>query len=131
MYTYEGSIVNVVDGDTYDIEIDCGFSIFVKHRFRLSGIDTPETWRPKSEAERKHGEQALKFVEDITKGQLVTVTTYKLGIYGRYEADIAVNGQDLGTLLREAGLIKLDDYTIPAILDPIVLNPILKDKDII
>ena len=42
MYTYNCKILNVVDGDTLDIELDLGFTIRIKERVRLLGIDAPE-----------------------------------------------------------------------------------------
>lgn len=111
MYTYKGIITKVVDGDTFDISVDCGFSITINHRFRLNRVDTPETWRPKSEAERIHGEKATLFVKKLILNKQVTIISHKLGIYGRYEADIIIDGKDLGTLLEQNGLVKLDDYT--------------------
>jgi len=42
MYEYNAVITNVVDGDTFDMEIDLGFHVKVKERVRLLGIDTPE-----------------------------------------------------------------------------------------
>ena len=50
MYTYNCKILNVVDGDTIDIEIDLGFHIKVKERVRLLGVDTPEVFGPNAEA---------------------------------------------------------------------------------
>ena len=43
-YTYNCKIVKVIDGDTVDIDIDLGFSVWLhKQRIRLYGIDTPES----------------------------------------------------------------------------------------
>jgi len=43
MYEYKiKEIVKVIDGDTVDILIDLGFSVYHKERVRLSGIDTFE-----------------------------------------------------------------------------------------
>ncbi len=42
MYNYNAKITNVVDGDTFDFEIDLGFGITYKNRLRLYGVDTPE-----------------------------------------------------------------------------------------
>jgi len=42
LYEYNAKIVDVVDGDTFDLEVDLGFKIFHKVRVRLLGIDTPE-----------------------------------------------------------------------------------------
>ena len=44
MHEYQiKEVIKVVDGDTIDIVIDLGFSIFTKQRIRLAGIDTPES----------------------------------------------------------------------------------------
>lgn len=42
MYEYKAIIVNVVDGDTFDMNIDLGFNIHIHERVRLLNIDTPE-----------------------------------------------------------------------------------------
>ena len=110
MYTYNAFVNRVVDGDTYDVQIDLGFELTYGSakkgvRLRLRGVDTPETWRPKTEAEREHGERATRFVKALMEQQFVQVQSYKLGIYGRYEADVSVfdpeldQWLDLGQLL--------------------------------
>ena len=42
MYQYKAIITNVVDGDTFDMDIDLGFNIHIHERVRLLDIDTPE-----------------------------------------------------------------------------------------
>ena len=42
MYEYKAVITNVVDGDTFDMDIDLGFHIHIHERVRLLGVDTPE-----------------------------------------------------------------------------------------
>lgn len=37
-----GRALKIVDGDTLDMELDIGFYLTFKSRFRLLGIDTPE-----------------------------------------------------------------------------------------
>ena len=49
MYQYKAKLVRVVDGDTVDAMIDCGFSTFKKERIRLYGIAAPES-RTRSKA---------------------------------------------------------------------------------
>lgn len=116
MYIYNAFVDRVVDGDTYDVQIDLGFNMFMKSvRLRLRGVDTPETWRPTTEAEREHGERATKFVKELIEGEFVKIKSYKLGIYGRYEADVFVedeqgNSIDLGQLLTDNDFVKLDSY---------------------
>lgn len=43
MYDYNATITNVVDGDTYDVNIDLGFHIHIHERIRILDLDTPET----------------------------------------------------------------------------------------
>ena len=42
MYEYSCKVLRVVDGDTADVLISCGFDIYHKCRIRLYGVDTPE-----------------------------------------------------------------------------------------
>ena len=42
MYQYKATITNVVDGDTFDMDIDLGFNIHIHERVRLLDVDTPE-----------------------------------------------------------------------------------------
>lgn len=112
MYEYKAFLKRVVDGDTYDLIIDVGFSILIEHRFRLKGVDTPETWRPKTEAERVHGEAATVFVtKELTNKELI-VSSSKLGIYGRYECDIMYDSKDLAEELKKSGFEKKDSYDV-------------------
>ena len=62
MYKYKAYVINIVDGDTFDAVVDLGFTVSVEQRFRLKDVDTPETWRPKTETERIHGQKAKDFV---------------------------------------------------------------------
>ena len=41
-YIYNARLIRVVDGDTADAWIDCGFNISVKKRIRFMGVDTWE-----------------------------------------------------------------------------------------
>lgn len=60
MYTYNCKILNVVDGDTIDIELDLGFTIRVKERVRLLGIDTPEVFGKDAEPAGQTASQFTK-----------------------------------------------------------------------
>jgi endonuclease YncB( thermonuclease family) len=42
IHIYQAQIVEVIDGDTFDLMIDLGFNNFTKQRMRLYGIDAPE-----------------------------------------------------------------------------------------
>jgi len=62
MYEYKCEVTRVVDGDTIDVIIDCGFSILHKTRVRLYGIDTPES-RTRDKDEKVRGKMAAKFLQ--------------------------------------------------------------------
>ena len=42
IHIYQATIIQVVDGDTFDLMIDQGFGNFTQQRMRLYGIDAPE-----------------------------------------------------------------------------------------
>lgn len=42
IHIYQAKIIEVIDGDTFDLMIDLGFNNFTKQRMRLYGIDAPE-----------------------------------------------------------------------------------------
>lgn len=111
MYKYKAFVTRVVDGDTFDAIVELGYNITTKQRFRLKGIDTPETWRPNSKKEKEHGEEATTFTTDTILNTNVTLTSVKTSTYGRYEANIELeNGKDLCALLKENGFDKLESY---------------------
>ena len=111
MYEYKATITKVVDGDTYDATIDLGFKTFTKQRLRLKGVDTPETWRPKTEEEREHGEKATEFVRSLILNKEVNLTSVKSAVYGRWEAYVTIpSGEDLGKLIIENGFAVLKTY---------------------
>lgn len=114
-YKYKGFVERVVDGDTFDIRIELGFYTTTTQRIRLADVDTPETYRPKTEAERIHGQKATDFVQSVIEGQQVCIESIQRGKY-RFVATVAYLDShtgmwmDLGTKLKELGLVKLDHY---------------------
>ena len=55
------ALVKVVDGDTLDLDLDLGFSLVLRQRVRLCGLDTPEI-RSKDPAEKARGQESQAFV---------------------------------------------------------------------
>lgn len=111
-YIYNARVTRVVDGDTFDATVDLGFKVSTIQRFRLEGVDTPETWRPMSEAEYQHGLKATALVESLIQGKTITIKTFKeMGPYNRYSAIVTLSdGRDLAQILIEAGMSKLPSY---------------------
>ena len=108
MFEYKAKILRIVDGDTMDVDIDCGFNIHFKERIRLLGVNTPETYGVKKESEEyKAGILAKEFVVNLCPvGAEVVIKTQKdkKGKYGRYIAEIILdNGENLNALLIAEG----------------------------
>lgn len=121
-FTYHAKPIRVIDGDTFEAEIDLGFGIRKVDKFRLAGIDTPEIFGKGSSAEKQHGQAAKQFVESLffrdAGGDLkfpvpLTIHTIrdKAGKYGRFLAVVFLeDGSNLAELLEENGFKKRDDY---------------------
>jgi len=111
MYQYAATVKRIIDGDTYELEVDLGFGIIKTDKFRLLGIDTPETWRPSCDNEELHGQQARYFVHDAIMDKLIYIETSKTGKYGRYLCNVTYDGdKDLCEELKKAGFEKLESY---------------------
>lgn len=101
MFVYQAEITRVVDGDTVDAIVDLGFSIKFKERFRLSGINAPET-RTRDKKEKAAGQRATAFLKQAlgwipgyggeTAHRSVIIHTQKdaKGKYGRYIAELVL-----------------------------------------
>jgi micrococcal nuclease len=82
------SVARVVDGDTLDLDLDLGFSITLRQRVRLIGIDAPEM-RTRDAAEKTRGlATAAHVVGWFERPGQVLVTTTKDDKYGRMLADL-------------------------------------------
>ena len=92
MYEYRATLRRIVDGDTVDVDIDCGFDIVLTNqRIRLYGIDTPES-RTRDLEEKKCGKLAAQYIADhIQEGTTFTLRT-RLDGKGKY-------GRILGELI--------------------------------
>ena len=99
MYNYRCVILRVIDGDTVDVDIDLGFSVWLKNqRVRLAGIDTPES-RTQDLAEKAHGLAAKSRLSEL------------LPQGGKFEIATTINKND-SDLHEKFGRI-LGDFIIP------------------
>jgi len=119
MYEYKAKMLYIVDGDTYDVEVQLGFFITHQIRIRLKDLDTAEIYRPENDAELKHGQEARDFIRAlVARNPEIVVRTYKHkgSTFGRFVADITIEDErgvkkDLKTLLAERGFAKLESYS--------------------
>lgn len=72
---YDVVVINVVDGDTVDVDIDLGFGITLRdERVRIMGIDTEES-RTSDKVEDLFGETAKTRVKELMKDGAKLITT--------------------------------------------------------
>ncbi len=108
-YVYRAELERVVDGDTVDMLVDCGFSIYTGQRLRLYGINTPEI----RGAERPAGLAAKEYVINrFSEAEDVVIRTIrdKKGKYGRYLAVIYLDGVNLNEELVREGHAERKEY---------------------
>lgn len=112
LFTYRGIVKRVVDADTVDAQLDLGFGILMNQRFRIADYDAPETYRPKSLAEKEHGKAATERAVELLMGRLLIFKSTKVpGIYGRYGASITLpEGDDYAEKMISEGFAKKENY---------------------
>lgn len=105
MWKYRASLRRVVDGDTYDMQVDLGFYTYRHLRIRLLRVDTHEIFgQPKESEEYKRGMEEKQFVEDWFEQQdNVTIRTEMdgQGKYGRWLAEVHGDDECLNDRLLE------------------------------
>jgi len=104
------TIVNVIDGDTFDIDIPDGR--YERTRIRLLGIDTPET-EGKQTSVMYFGPEAAEFTKKLALGKTVTVyldlPNPTRGKYGRLLAYVKLSdGGFLNEVLLTEGYAYVD-----------------------
>jgi endonuclease YncB( thermonuclease family) len=99
MYEYAGTVRAVVDGDTIDVDLDLGCSVFIRTRLRLRHINAPEHGTPEGDAATEY----LKYL--LPKSCAVVVTTHKdqKEKFGRYLADVVRGQTDINARMVEKG----------------------------
>jgi len=100
-YIYRAALVRVIDGDTYELQVDLGMRVNTRALIRLHGFYAPEA---RTEAGRFATTQATAL---LTEAQAIVVQTYKdVQTFQRWVADVYIDGRLLAERLREAGVIE-------------------------
>lgn len=77
-YVFKATVLDVVDGDTLVVDVDCGFEIKKKERIRLAGIDCPDI-------STDEGREAAEYVRNqLARVPFVMLRTTKVDINGRF-----------------------------------------------
>ena len=85
MHEYKATVDRVVAGDTVDFIVDLGFSVQMKIRGRLAGVNTPERGHADFKIATDKCRTLLEKAKDSFpyEGQVV-IKTEKTGKYGRW-----------------------------------------------
>lgn len=82
------TVIRVIDGDTFEAEIDLGFKISATVKVRLAEVDAPEI-------NTGAGISAASFLSSLLPaGRLVQVMSHRLDQYGRSEATVLLSSPD-------------------------------------
>ena len=90
LFFYRAKVLRVVDGDTIDAEVDLGFNIKLKQRFRFAGINAYEI-------NTELGKKAKEYVEKrfAENNNECIIKSEKQGKYGRWLAWIWLKDSDI------------------------------------
>lgn len=105
MYEYRATITRVIDGDTVEADVDLGFHTYRSERFRLYGINAPETKGDTREAGRLATQHLIDLLSSHAPTNRVTIQTKrdKQEKYGRYLAVLIANGVNINQRMVEDG----------------------------
>ena len=118
MYEYRAKLINIVDGDTVDVDIDLGFGIWMRdERVRIMGIDTPES-RTRDLIEKKFGLAAKKRITELLSGPNLVLKTQVArdgedmkGKFGRILGDFKVEYN--GEMKRVTEIMEAEGHCVP------------------
>lgn len=120
MYEYKAVITNVVDGDTFDMDIDLGFHIHINERVRLLDIDTPENFGE----EKELGLLVKDYATYLFRDMQVIIRSEKADIaantdsFGRWLVRVIYDGEDIRDIYNSLGINKkCDNYSKQNVLN--------------
>lgn len=87
IYTYDASLVRVVDADTLELEIDLGFTVRMTLPVRVRGMDSPEY-------QTAAGKEARKFALAVLAHRPLLIQTYRAS--QEWAADVWIVGKGVG-----------------------------------
>jgi endonuclease YncB( thermonuclease family) len=106
LYTYNATVADVYDGDTFYAYVDLGFGTVIKQQLRLRRIDAPELVS-------KEGKEAKAVLEKIlmrNKGRILIKVSKSEDQFGRYLVDIWVEGEPIEKdLIRKGFQARVDE----------------------
>lgn len=103
LYAYRAKVARWVDADTVDLDVDLGFSMGARLRFRLARVDAPERGQP------GHGDALALASELMPVGAAVIVESYKGDRYGRWIGEVrTLAGVNVSDALLAGGVARYE-----------------------
>lgn len=104
--TIDGDRITLIDGDTVALPCDPARGIYpgCSEHIRLVGIDAPETFRARCDAEREVGYRAKAKLAELLRGHAVEITRTGRDRYGRTLAHLATEAGDVEPPMLAGGL---------------------------
>ena len=96
-YRYRARVVRVLDGDTYELDIDLGFHVSVRLPVRLYGWNCQELLTTAGVSAR------IRASELLASGPIVIETYKDRQSFARWLATVYVDGVDIGQALAKSG----------------------------
>ena len=120
MYEYRAKLINIVDGDTVDVDIDLGFGVWIKdERVRIMGIDTPES-RTRDLVEKKFGLAAKQRMTELLDVPAIVLKTQiakdgedMKGKFGRILGDFDVYYAPQDRTMSVTDIMMLEGHAVP------------------
>jgi micrococcal nuclease len=100
LYQYNAVVERVVDGDTIVCNVDLGFCIYVKEKFRLANINAPEVIT-------EQGKYVRQIVTDMLTGKQIVMNVLGKDKYGRWLATIFLNNVNINEWLVTNGYAQI------------------------
>lgn len=86
-YTYQATVVSIVDGDTVRLDVDAGFNCHFHEKFRLAHVNTPE------KTDKDGWLRSTSRVKELLPvGGKCFIKSLGQDKYGRWLAEIFVDG---------------------------------------
>lgn len=113
MYDYKCKFKRLIDGDTYELDVDLGFYISLQVTIRLKDINTPEIYRPLNEPEEIHGNEVIRYLKnyiDFNKEYILKTEFDKS--FDRWIGRVFLEEEyEIANLIRDKKLERLEDKT--------------------
>jgi endonuclease YncB( thermonuclease family) len=99
---HDSKVTRVIDGDTFEAQVELGFNVSIHVTVRVFGCDAWEVHG----CDKEQGIEAKEYVSSLIGGNRVELTPHKQDSFGRWLCDVSYKKRDLVKILAEKGYLK-------------------------